>query len=214
MVGYNFNTEINKIFKNDRCSDIFELGQSLGMHRFFMLNITDDKAFDIRFTEMVSFMKRVDFMLSPEILVKLTDPNFLKKEKQKSIYKIRCLAFVYAFFSFGPEYVREFLEKFLFRTKDEESMEQILDMIEELKAVTVVDKTDYRGILKGIENLLGFNGHQFFLNICYYCSVLQTEKEIVGFIEYYSEHAKDIYYNYMFSLLNLDEVSSDEEDGN
>ena len=176
-----------------------------------MLNLTDENAFDKQFTKMINLMQKVDFMLSPQFLVKLTDPNFLKKEKQKSIYKIRCLAFVYSFYAFGEEYVKEFLDNFLFRMPDTEVMENVLSMIEELKNVTIADKNDFKGILTSIENLLGFNGHQFFLNICYYCSILDTQEDITKFIDFYSVNAKHIYYSYQFDLLELDQISSDEE---
>lgn len=211
LVGYNFNNEINKIFKNDRAADIFSLAKELGMHRFFKLNISSEKEFDSLFDKMIIFMRKVDYMVSEKCLLKLTDPEFLKKEKQKSIYKVRCLAFAYVFYEGGLDYVKDFLDKFFFRMVDEEQLNQIVSIIEELKVIEVKDKKDYKEILTIVEHLIGFNGNQFFLNICYYCSVLETTEEIDNFIDYYSNNAKRIFYEYNFKELGLDEISSDEE---
>ena len=182
------------------------------MHRFFILDSNDD-LFNENFEKAIRLVSHVDFILSDDYFTRLTQAMESKKNQHKRIFNIRYLAYAYAFFESNPEYAMLFLKTFMFGGMDNNALPSIQENMSILIETHVPDPSDFDHLLQSIVHMLDFGGYKFFLNMIYFCNELNDLKLIENFIAFYEKTAKTVYFEYQFAILNLDEISSDEELG-
>lgn len=212
LAGYSYTLEISKIFKSTECAKTLELAMEIGMHRFFMLKMTDYDQFDILFKKAIHLISKIDCVLKNDLLTRSFNAMDSKKKIIKRSFNIRYLAYAFVFFEADSEYTMMFLKEFMFSGMDNSSLADTRDMLELLTTTHVADPTDFEWLLSSIVHMLDFGGYKFFLNMIYFCNELPDDDSIRRFIEYYEITAKRVYFEYQFEALDLDGISSDEEE--